>query len=43
MKHIGVDLQVTNEKDHEMIELWDDLKLVHVQKNTGEPMNNTYL
>ena len=34
-KHLGKRLQVTNEKDHGMIELWDD-RAIQVIKNTGE-------
>lgn len=34
-KHIGTRLQVTNEKDYAMLELWDD-RCVQVVKNTGE-------
>lgn len=33
-KHIGVELEVTNEKDYGMIELWDD-QCVQVIPNTG--------
>jgi hypothetical protein len=32
--HIGVALPITNVKDHEMVELWDD-RAVRVEKNTG--------
>ena len=32
--HIGCKLQITNVKDFEMIELWDD-RCVAVEKNTG--------
>lgn len=35
LKHIGVELSVTCEKDYGMIELWDD-RCVSVEKNTGE-------
>ena len=35
-KHIGVALPVTNVKDYNMIELWDD-RCVRVIKNTGRP------
>lgn len=31
-------LEVTNEKDPGMIELWDDIKLVQVESNTGAVM-----
>lgn len=33
--HIGRALEITNEKDYDMIELWDD-RAVQVRKNTGE-------
>lgn len=35
-RHIGQALEVTNEKDYGMIELWDD-RAVRVVINTGEP------
>lgn len=34
LKHIGVVLAVTNGKDKDMVELWDD-RVVQVEKNTG--------
>jgi len=34
-KHLGQKLQVTNKKDHEMLELWDD-RAVQVIPNTGK-------
>jgi len=34
-EHIGQKLQLTNSKDHEMIELWDD-RAVQVKPNTGQ-------
>ena len=34
VKHIGVALAVTSEKDYDMIELWDD-RCVPVEFNTG--------
>ena len=34
IKHIGQTLKVTCEKDHQMIELWDD-RVVTVERNTG--------
>jgi len=34
-KHIGQKLEVTNIKDHGLIELWDD-RAVRVEKNTGK-------
>ena len=37
-EHLGQDLEVTNKKDHGMIELWDD-RAVEVRTNTGEPVN----
>ena len=33
-EHLGVRLQVTNEKDYNMMELWDD-RAVQVEMNTG--------
>lgn len=36
-KHIGQVLPVTNIKDYDMIELWDD-RAVQVEKNTGQPV-----
>lgn len=33
-RHVGRRLQVTNEKDYDMLELWDDL-VVQVEENTG--------
>lgn len=33
-KHLGVILQITQSKDYQMIELWDD-RAVQVEKNTG--------
>ncbi len=38
-EHIGVRLQVTNEKDMGMTELWDD-RAVQVIVNTGQPVTN---
>ena len=37
LEHIGVVLPITNAKDYEMIELWDD-RAVQVVMNTGEPV-----
>jgi len=34
-EHIGQKLQLTNSKDHDMIELWDD-RAVQVKPNTGQ-------
>ena len=36
-EHVGVELDVTAEKDYNMIELWDD-RCVQVITNTGEPI-----
>jgi len=36
LEHIGAKLQVTNEKDYGMVELWDD-RVVRVRPNTGIP------
>jgi hypothetical protein len=36
-EHIGVRLPVTNEKDLDMVALWDD-RAVQVEPNTGEPL-----
>ncbi len=36
-KHLGQRLEVTNEKDHAMIQLWDD-RCVQVIPNTGIPV-----
>ena len=35
LRHVGALLPVTNQKDHRMIELWDD-RAVQVRPNTGE-------
>ena len=35
-EHVGRALPVTNVKDHQMLELWDD-RAVRVGRNTGEP------
>lgn len=37
-EHVGVELEVTNVKDYQMVELWDD-RAVQVEKNTGEPLS----
>lgn len=34
--NLGFDLEVTHEKDCFMIELWDDISLMEVKRNTGE-------
>jgi hypothetical protein len=34
LEHIGVELTITNEKDYQMIELYDD-RAVQVEANTG--------
>lgn len=39
-KHIGPVLRITNVKDYEMIELWDD-RAVQVIANTGEPVGQS--
>ncbi len=39
-EHIGEVLPVTHEKDHAMIELWDD-RAVQVRRNTGVPVDVT--
>lgn len=36
-EHLGQKLEVTNIKDHHMIELWDD-RAVQVKMNTGKPI-----
>ena len=38
--HIGVALEVTNVKDFDMAELWDD-RAVQVIANTGEPVGQS--
>lgn len=38
MELFGQILPVTNEKDPDMIELWDD-KAIQVEKNTGQPID----
>lgn len=40
LKHLGQKLPVTNEKDMEMRELWDD-RAVGIKKNAGEPEQKT--
>lgn len=37
-RHLGARLPVTNRKDTEMIELWDD-RCVQVERNTGQRMD----
>ena len=37
LKHLGQKLAVTNVKDYNMLELWDD-RAVQVIPNTGEPV-----
>lgn len=37
LKHLGQKLAVTNVKDYDMLELWDD-RAVQVIANTGEPV-----
>lgn len=36
--HIGIELEVTCEKDPDMIELWDD-RVVAVERNTGRALS----
>lgn len=38
LKHIGVVLEITSEKDFDMVELWDDLA-VAVEPNTGRQLS----
>lgn len=38
VQHVGVALDVTNEKDFGMVELWDD-RCVQVQPNAGVPVH----
>ena len=38
LKHLGVVLPVTNAKDFDMLELWDD-RAVQVYPNTGVPVS----
>ena len=40
LKYLGVELPVTNSKDFEMLELWDD-RAVRVRKNTGEQLSES--
>ena len=35
-KNLGFVPEITCEKDHLMIELWDDIRLIKVKRNTGE-------
>ena len=39
-KHIGQRLEITNQKDYAMIELWDD-RCVQVEENTGRPIGRS--
>lgn len=41
-KHVGQVLQITNQKDYGMIELWDD-RCVQVVPNTGRRADEEYL
>lgn len=34
-KHVGIELEVTDRKDFDMIQLWDD-RAVRVERNTGK-------
>ena len=38
--HVGVPLEVTNEKDYACIEIWDD-RCVQVEENTGIPIGRS--
>lgn len=40
IKHIGQELEITNVKDLNMEELWDD-RAVQVEKNTGRPIGKS--
>jgi hypothetical protein len=42
VQHIGQALEVTNEKDYEMIELWDD-RAIQVIPNTGMAIEEYYI
>ena len=42
-KHLGFVPEITYEKDHLMVELWDDIKLVNVKRNTGEISWDDYI
>ena len=37
MKHLGKTIKITNKKDRDMVELWDD-RAVQVEHNTGRRM-----
>jgi len=39
LQHLGRKLPVTNVKDYDMLELWDD-RAVQVIPNTGQPVTN---
>jgi len=41
LRHVGQELPVTNVKDFEMLELWDD-RAVQVGQNTGEPLGSYF-
>jgi len=34
-QHLGFIPEITSEKDHLMVELWDDISLVNIERNTG--------
>ena len=36
IKHLGYVLEITAEKDPYMVELWDDIRLMPVERNTGK-------
>jgi len=38
INNLGYDLEVTHEKDFAMTELWDDINLMEVKRNTGLPV-----
>ncbi len=40
--NIGADIRVTNQKDYEMVELWDD-RAVQVEANTGRIIGESVL
>lgn len=42
LKHVGVILDVTSEKDPGMIELWDD-SCVRVERNTGRRLSPSFV
>jgi hypothetical protein len=42
IRHIGIELEVTAEKDYGMIQLWDD-RCIQVVTNTGEIVENKFV